>query len=225
MYHAFQVGETAEVKSGTRVTILRIGREPDGPTPGKYDVRYPDGQVDQNVPGYELKRLVSARRLDGDRAEAEDVPTGGPARPREEAPARAMAPTTTRHVCPACFSGVDVGEDGTIRAHRYAAPTPWRAGRSDCPGVGKVPFNTKPGLAVARAEANEGRRWAKVRREESKRVESGRGFVYGASGTKVENPTDFERQQYALQLASLADAADRAITAITNRIEGWREAQ
>lgn len=211
MYHAFAVDEVAEVKSGTRVTIAEVLCEPDGPLVGRYRVRYPDGGMDVFA-GHDLKRLIPLR----------EAPAGGSA-PGGQAPSAAVAPTATRHVCPACFSGVDIGEDGTILPHRYAAPTPWRKDRPGCPGLGKVPFNTRPGLAVARAEAAEGKRWARVRRDESKRVESGKGFVYGSNGAKVENPSAFDRQQYALHLASLADAAERAVTAIQNRIDGWRE--
>ena len=211
MYHAFTVNEVAELKTGTRVTILRVQRDPDGPTAGRYDIRFPDGQVIQNHPGHELRRLVPLR-----------TPEEAPARPRE-AQTVAKAPTATRHVCPACFSGVDVGEGGLILAHRYAAPTPWRKDRSACPGAGKAPFHTKSGLAMARAEASEGKRWGRVRRDEAKRVESGKGFVYGTNGAKVESPSAFDRQQYTLHLESLADAAERSVLAIQNRIDGWRE--
>jgi hypothetical protein len=41
--------------NGELCEIIAVDREPDGPVPGRYTVRFQSGMVIQNFPGYQLK--------------------------------------------------------------------------------------------------------------------------------------------------------------------------
>jgi hypothetical protein len=49
-----KVGDKA-LGNGEACEILSVDREPKGPVPGRYTVRFQSGMVIQNFPGYQLK--------------------------------------------------------------------------------------------------------------------------------------------------------------------------
>lgn len=52
-----KVGDKA-IGNGESCEILNVEREPTGPIPGRYTVRFESGMVIHNYPGYQLKPVV-----------------------------------------------------------------------------------------------------------------------------------------------------------------------
>jgi hypothetical protein len=129
-----------------------------------------------------------------------------------------------RGICPVCFHEQAVSPIA-IADHGYRIPQGWHARNGSCRGADQPHFGTVLGRKATEGEISRIRGWAEQQRDQAQKVRDGSANVWsgGRHSKIVEDPTQFQRNQYALHLESQADAAERAITALQNRVNGWRE--